>query len=170
MEKDKLIYNGNEKQVYATENPCQVIFRYKDVTTAYHGVKRARFAEKGTLNNRISALLLGYLNDNGVETHFVEVLGEREQLCRKIEMKQVGRIQAGQCNMDQSASINELLNNYVHIVTSCSKIAFAMVDIRSVNLRRFSGDNPRAEIRNSQTVAALAEYRKKYSIDGEQSA
>ena len=86
MVKDKLIYNGNEKQVYSTDDPGKVIFRYKDVTTAFHGVKRARFAGKGALNNEISALLLGYLNDNGVETHFREMVGEREQLCRQIEI------------------------------------------------------------------------------------
>ena len=87
MVKDKLIFNGNEKQVFSTDDPCQVIFRYKDVTTAYHGVKRARFPGKGALTSQISALLLGYLNDNGVETHFVRTLpDEREQLCRKIEI------------------------------------------------------------------------------------
>ena len=86
MIKDKLIFNGNEKQVFSTDDPCMVIFRYKDVTTAFHGVKRARFAGKGILDNEISGLLLGYLNDNGVETHFVRLLGEREQLCRKIEI------------------------------------------------------------------------------------
>ena len=86
MVKDKLIYNGNEKQVYSTDDPGKVIFRYKDVTIAFHGVKRARFAGKGALNNQISALLLGYLNDNGVSTHFIEMVSEREQLCRKIEI------------------------------------------------------------------------------------
>ena len=87
MVKDKLIFNGNEKQVFSTDDPFQVIFRYKDVTTAFHGVKRARFAGKGELTSQISALLLGYLNDNGVETHFIKTLpDEREQLCRMIEI------------------------------------------------------------------------------------
>ena len=86
MEKRELLFNGNEKQVYATDNPDLVIFRYKDVTVAYNNVKRARFNGKGILDNRISALLLDYLNRHGVETHFVKMLGEREQLCRKIEI------------------------------------------------------------------------------------
>jgi phosphoribosylaminoimidazole-succinocarboxamide synthase len=87
MIKDKLIFNGNEKQVFSTDDPSMVIFRYKDVATAFHGVKRARFAGKGILDNEISGLLLGYLNDNGVETHFIRTLGdEREQLCRMIEI------------------------------------------------------------------------------------
>ena len=86
MNKDRLIFDGNETQVFSTDDPNMVIFRYKDVTTAFHGVKRARFAGKGALSNEISALLLGYLNENGVETHYVRKIGEREQLCRKIEI------------------------------------------------------------------------------------
>ena len=86
MKKGELLFEGNEKQVFATDNPDQVIFRYKDVTVAYNNVKRARFIGKGALNNKISAILLNYLNQNGVETHFIEILGEKEQLCRKIEI------------------------------------------------------------------------------------
>ena len=86
MNKDKLLFNGNEKQVFSTDDPCMVIFRYKDVTTAFHGVKRARFNGKGILDNEISAILLGYLNDNGVETHYISTIDDREQLCRMIEI------------------------------------------------------------------------------------
>ena len=86
MTKGALIFEGNEKQVFATDNPDQVIFRYKDVTVAYNNVKRARFKGKGALDNQISAILLNYLNENGVETHFISMLGEQEQLCRKIEI------------------------------------------------------------------------------------
>ena len=86
MTKGALIFEGNEKQVFATDHPDQVIFRYKDVTVAYNNVKRARFKGKGALDNQISAILLDYLNRNGVETHFIELLGDQEQLCRKIEI------------------------------------------------------------------------------------
>ena len=84
--KKELIFEGNEKRVFATDNPHQVIFHYKDVTVAYNNVKRARFPGKGILDNKISAILLGYLNECGVKTHFVERLDDREQLCRKIEI------------------------------------------------------------------------------------
>ena len=86
MIKGELIFEGNEKQVFSTDIPDQVIFHYKDVMVAYNNVKRARFQGKGALNNKISALLLNYLNENGVETHYVETLGEKEQLCRMIEI------------------------------------------------------------------------------------
>ena len=86
MKKGALIFEGNEKQVFATDHPDEVIFRYKDVTVAYNNVKRARFIGKGALNNQISAILLDYLNKNGVETHFIRQVGDQEQLCRKIEI------------------------------------------------------------------------------------
>jgi phosphoribosylaminoimidazole-succinocarboxamide synthase len=86
MIKKQLVFDGNEKQVFATDDPDKVIFRYKDVTLAYDSIKRARFDGKGVLTNKISAILLGYLNKNGISTHFLEDVGEREQLCRKIEI------------------------------------------------------------------------------------
>jgi len=86
MEKKELIFDGNEKQVFATDDPHKVIFRYKDVTLAFDGIKRAVFKGKGAVDNEISAILLGYLNSMGVPTHFVGRVGDREQLCRKIEI------------------------------------------------------------------------------------
>ena len=86
MIKGELIFEGNEKQVFATDDPNKVIFRYKDVTVAFNNIKRARFIGKGILDNQISAILLDTLNKKGVQTHYVELMGEREQLCRKIEI------------------------------------------------------------------------------------
>ena len=84
--KNELIFEGNEKRIYATDNPHQVVFHYNDVIVAFNSVKRARLRGKGILTNKISAILLGYLNENGVETHFIQALSEDEQLCRKIEI------------------------------------------------------------------------------------
>ena len=86
MTKKELIFKGKEKMVYATEDPDKVIIRFRDVICAYNNIKRARFDGKGKLNNRISALLLGYLGANGIATHFISVTDEREQLCRRIEI------------------------------------------------------------------------------------
>ena len=85
-DKLQLVFDGNEKQVFDTTDPHKVIFRYKDVTLAFHGIKRAVFKGKGALNNKISAILLGELNRSGVNTHFIELIDDNEQLCRKIEI------------------------------------------------------------------------------------
>ena len=80
--KKELIFEGNEKKVFATDDPNQVIFHFTDVVVAYNNVKRARLKNKGVLANRISAILLGYLNDSGIPTHFIQRLDDREQLCQ----------------------------------------------------------------------------------------
>lgn len=85
MKKD-LIFEGNEKRIYALDDPNQVLFHFNDVVVAYNGVKRARLKGKGILANKISSILLGYLNECGVSTHFIERVDDREQLCRKIEI------------------------------------------------------------------------------------
>ena len=79
----ELLFDGNEKRVYATEDPERVIFHFKDVATAYNNIKKAVFPEKGVVSNRISSLLFAWLEENGVHTHFISELGDREQLCRK---------------------------------------------------------------------------------------
>ena len=86
MTKNELIFDGNEKRIFATDDPQRVILHFRDVTLAYNGVKRARFVGKGEMNNRISSLLFGYLNRHGIDTHFVEQAGGRDQLCRRIEI------------------------------------------------------------------------------------
>ena len=84
--KKELIFEGNEKRVYATENPDQEIVHFQAGMVASNYVMRARLAGPGVVTNKISAFLLGYLNDCGIPTHFIKRIDEREQLCRKIEI------------------------------------------------------------------------------------
>ena len=84
MEKLQLLFDGNEKQVFATDEKDRVIFRYKDIATAYGGIKRATLRRKGILTCGISSIIFRYLNEHGVQTHFVETFSEREQVCRPI--------------------------------------------------------------------------------------
>jgi len=86
MEKRDVIFNGREKRVFATDDPGRIIIHFKDVTMGYNSIKKAVFKGKGEINNRISAMLLNILNENGIKTHFIELAGEKEMLCRKIEV------------------------------------------------------------------------------------
>ena len=83
MKKQTLIYNGKSKKIFATESQNFIIMTYKDDETAYFGVKKSVIPNKGMLNNKISAMILKYLEKNGIHTHFVEQLDESEQLCRR---------------------------------------------------------------------------------------
>ena len=82
----KLLYEGKAKQIYETENPNEILMHYKDDATAFNGLKKDQIHNKGILNNKISTMIFGYLKDNGIETHLIKTLNERDQLCRKVEI------------------------------------------------------------------------------------
>lgn len=86
MEKRELLYEGKSKQVYKTDDPNKIIIHYKDDTTAFNGIKKAIIANKGVLNNAISALIYERLNKAGIPTHFIKKLNDREELCKKVNI------------------------------------------------------------------------------------
>lgn len=84
MEKLEKIYEGKAKQIYKTNKDDEIIMHYKDDATAYNGVKKAQIKDKGELNNKISTIIYKYLMENGIPTHYIETLNERDQLCKKV--------------------------------------------------------------------------------------
>lgn len=84
MSTRELVFEGNEKKIFATDDPAVVLIRYKDVATAYGGIKQAVLKDKGIFCNRISSMVFERLEANGVRTHYVGLAGDREQLCRKV--------------------------------------------------------------------------------------
>jgi phosphoribosylaminoimidazole-succinocarboxamide synthase len=86
MEKQELIYDGKAKQLYATADPETIIVHYKDDATAFNAIKRATILNKGILSNEISTLIFQELKRAGVQSHYLETLNEREQLCRRLEI------------------------------------------------------------------------------------
>lgn len=81
----ELLYEGKSKQIFKTDNPDNVVVRFKDDITAFYGIKRANILNKGRLTCDISSMVLGYLNDNGINTHFIERVDDDGQLCRVVE-------------------------------------------------------------------------------------
>ena len=59
---------------------------YKDDATAFDGLKKGTIAGKGVVNNRMSNHLMQYLAGNGIPTHFVKELSDRETLVRRVEI------------------------------------------------------------------------------------
>ena len=86
MEKREQLYEGKAKKVYATDDPNLVIVSYKDDATAFNGAKKGTIAGKGVVNNRMSNLVMQYLEKNGVPTHFVEELNDRETVVKKVSI------------------------------------------------------------------------------------
>lgn len=86
MEKVKLMYEGKAKKVYATEDENYYIVSYKDDATAFNGLKKGTIAGKGVINNKMSNFLMQMLEKNGVPTHFVEELNDRDTVVRKVSI------------------------------------------------------------------------------------
>ncbi|MGH4138200.1 phosphoribosylaminoimidazolesuccinocarboxamide synthase [Clostridium sp.] len=86
MGESKLLYEGKAKKMFSTDNEDEILVYYKDDATAFNGVKKAQIENKGVLNNSITTTLFELLEKNGVKTHFIKKLNEREQLCKKVEI------------------------------------------------------------------------------------
>ena len=86
MNKGEQLYEGKAKKVYRTEDPELLIVSYKDDATAFNGQKKGTIAGKGVINNKMSNLLMQYLAKEGVPTHFVEELNERDTLVKRVEI------------------------------------------------------------------------------------
>ncbi|MBC9784752.1 phosphoribosylaminoimidazolesuccinocarboxamide synthase [Heliobacterium chlorum] len=86
VQKQEQMYEGKAKKVFRTDDPNIYWIQYKDSATAFNGEKKAEIDNKGILNNRISALFFQYLEKQGVPTHFVELLNDREMLVKSLEI------------------------------------------------------------------------------------
>ncbi|MFN8545860.1 MAG: phosphoribosylaminoimidazolesuccinocarboxamide synthase [Candidatus Binatia bacterium] len=89
MDRLELLYEGKAKQVYRTSDPDLLIQHFKDDATAFNAQKRGTIAQKGVLNNRISEVFFRFLEENGVATHFVRRLSDRDMLVRACEIVKI---------------------------------------------------------------------------------
>ena len=86
MKKLEQLYEGKAKKVFATEDPDIVIVDYKDDATAFNGEKKGTIVGKGVINNRMTNYVFQVLEKEGVPTHFVEELSDRETAVKKVEI------------------------------------------------------------------------------------
>lgn len=84
MEKRELLYEGKAKRVYTTDDSELLIVSYKDDATAFNGVKKGTIEAKGAVNNLVSNHLMSLLEKEGVKTHLVETLNDRDTVVKKV--------------------------------------------------------------------------------------
>ncbi len=86
MQKLEQLYEGKAKRVFKTEDEDIVIVDYKDDATAFNGEKRGTITGKGVINNKMTNFLFKKLEEEGIPTHFVEELSDRETAVKKVEI------------------------------------------------------------------------------------
>ncbi len=86
VEKKEQLYEGKAKKVFATDNPDYVIVDYKDDATAFNGEKKGTITGKGVINNKMTNYMFGLLEKEGIPTHLVEEISDRETIVKKVEI------------------------------------------------------------------------------------
>jgi phosphoribosylaminoimidazole-succinocarboxamide synthase len=81
-----LIYAGKAKDVYETDNPEQVIVKFRDDITAGDGVKTENLVKKGFYNSVISSKFFEVLEESGINTQYIELIKPGYMLCNKLDM------------------------------------------------------------------------------------
>ena len=84
MKKVEQLYEGKAKKVFTTEDPELYIVDYKDDATAFNGEKKGTIHDKGIINNRVTNHLMKLLEKNGIPTHLVEEISDRETIVKKV--------------------------------------------------------------------------------------
>ena len=82
----QLLYEGKAKRIHATDDARVVRVEYKDSATAFNGEKKAEIIGKGRLNNEITSLLFLQLQEQGIDSHFIERISETEQLVKRVNI------------------------------------------------------------------------------------
>ncbi len=86
MNKLEQLYEGKAKKVFATDDPELYIVDYKDDATAFNGEKKGTIMGKGVINNRVTNFLMQKLEKEGVPTHFVKEISDRETVVKKVSI------------------------------------------------------------------------------------
>lgn len=86
IEKTTQLYEGKAKKVYNTTDENCYIVSYKDDATAFNGLKKGTIEGKGSINNRVSNYLMSLLEKEGIPTHVVEQLNDRETVVKKVKI------------------------------------------------------------------------------------
>ena len=84
MQKKEMLYEGKAKKVFTTEEPEVYIVSSKDDATAFNGQKKGTIVGKGVVNNRMSNFMFRLLEQQGIPTHYIEELNDRETAVKKV--------------------------------------------------------------------------------------
>ena len=80
------LYEGKAKKIYATNDPDCVIVDYKDDATAFNGEKKGTISGKGVINNKMTNYMFAMLEKEGVPTHLVKEISDRETIVKKVSI------------------------------------------------------------------------------------
>ena len=86
MDKKELINSGKVKSVFTTDDEDKVIIEFRDDITAGDGERKEVMNNKGAYNAIISAKIFKVLEENGIDTQFIDLPELNVMVAKKLEM------------------------------------------------------------------------------------
>ena len=86
MNKKELINSGKVKSVFNTDDDDKVIIEFSDDMTAGDGARKEVMNNKGAYNAVISSKIFKVLEENGIDTQFIDLPEPNVMVAKKLEM------------------------------------------------------------------------------------
>lgn len=86
VQKGRMMYEGKAKRVYESEREDAYVVEFKDDATAFNGQKKGSIEQKGVYNNRISTIFFHWIEAEGIATHYLDTLSDREMLVKRVRI------------------------------------------------------------------------------------
>ncbi|OGH62200.1 MAG: phosphoribosylaminoimidazolesuccinocarboxamide synthase, partial [Candidatus Lindowbacteria bacterium RIFCSPLOWO2_02_FULL_62_12] len=77
---------GKAKRLYLTDRPDELLMEFKDDATAFNGLKKTQFKDKGRINKRLTYYFLNLLEQDGIPTHLVRDVDDTHLIVRRVEI------------------------------------------------------------------------------------
>jgi phosphoribosylaminoimidazole-succinocarboxamide synthase len=86
FKKKNKLYEGKAKILYKTDDEHILIQEFKDDATAFNGRKTGTIANKGYVNNQVSAQLYNYLSSYNIRNHFIDIYADNAMAIHHLKM------------------------------------------------------------------------------------
>ncbi|OGI00244.1 MAG: phosphoribosylaminoimidazolesuccinocarboxamide synthase [Candidatus Melainabacteria bacterium GWF2_37_15] len=81
-----LLYEGKAKRVFETDKNDEVIISFKDDATAFNGLKKDSFTDKGRVNLAFTKYFFNLLESGGIKTHIISFIDEISLKAKKVSI------------------------------------------------------------------------------------
>ena len=85
--KDQFLYEGKAKKLYTLKGHKNLLLQeFKDDATAFNALKKGTIANKGVINNNLTAYIFKHLGKHGIKNHFVKKVSDNEMIVKKLKI------------------------------------------------------------------------------------
>ncbi len=127
--------------------------------------KRELSVLQGAVEEIIKLSFDGYTSNDIMPATRVEALEETiDDLCSKIKINHIQRLQDGVCSLDSGIYLNDLLMNYKRVASHCSNVSVGMISMTLGSYETHDYQEHIKEFKESDYAEDCSEYATKYDL------